>query len=158
VNWTVCVACARGTKEYRDTALGIARKYLFLLVAGVSQAVSLIPGVSLLRDFRSHWFLYGIMVFMLTLIYLNAEFIRRYMVRFQVWKHGKLLLIGWAAIALYIITIVPDNGESKVEEDNIMNGWFMGLYGVLTGAIFSHLWDQLVLDISGREGPEQIEL
>ena len=158
VNWSLCTMWHRGTNVYRADTLAIARKFFLLLVLGIYEVLLLIPKVSLLRDRRSHTFLYGILSAMLSLIVVNWACIKKLMECIQVWKHGKIVLIGSLAVAVCIIAIVPDNGEAKVEEDETVNGLLMGFYGAMMGLLFSFIGDWFLLHSPRKDELELIEL
>jgi hypothetical protein len=141
VNWAGCFISNLGTKEYRDQTLALARKFWFLLVLGINQAVSLIPKVPPVRDTRSRSFLLGIAAFMIALIIVNLGCFRNCLQGLHAWRNGKIILMGFVVFAMCLLAIVQDNGWDKVEEDYDMNIWFFGLFGVLSGFIFSHLGD-----------------
>jgi hypothetical protein len=141
VNWAVCFVSSLGTREYRDQTLALARKFWFLLVLGINQAVSLIPKVPPVRDTRSQSYLLGVAAFMLALTIVNLGCLRTCLQGLHAWQNGKVILMVFVLFAMSLLAIVQDNGTDKVEEDYDMNIWFFGLFGVLSGFIFSLLGD-----------------
>jgi hypothetical protein len=137
VNWAVCFVSNLGTKEYRDQTLALARKFWFLVIIGISEAVSLIPKIPHIRDTRSRSFLLGIVVFMLALIIVNLGCFRNCLQRLHAWRNGKIILMGFVVFGMCLLAIVQDNGQDTVD----MNVLFFGLFGGLVGFIFSHMGD-----------------
>lgn len=144
-------SCAKlycGTEDYINRILSIARQYLFLIPISLGEIVHIYPKLLKFQMTRLRFFLIGVQIFILSLLFTNFICIRRCIACVGLWQHGKVVLLAILLPATMMVLCAEQKGDGMVKDDWHMNAAVPALLGVINGFVYSLIFDWVLLNVN----------
>jgi hypothetical protein len=143
-----CYTCAKTNCRSEDSirrTIWVARSYFLLVPLSFNEVVMFYPKLTALQMTRIGFFLKGLQLSILLLLWSGFTFIRGIINRIGLWQNGKVILLTILIFAMLVVAFTETRDKDMVNADWRMNAAVMGLIGTITGLVFSLIFDWIVL-------------